>query len=94
MGSTEGRQLDRARGALLGLAVGDALGGPVEFLSPDEIHARYHGEPVADYVGGGWLDLDTRSEYELGYFFGPFEDLKKLTARAKSERLGILTWIA
>jgi ADP-ribosyl-[dinitrogen reductase] hydrolase len=48
--------IDRARGALLGLAVGDALGGPLEFLSPVEIHSR-HGGPVDDYVGGGWLAL-------------------------------------
>lgn len=49
--------LDRARGVLLGLAVGDALGGPLEFLSADEIRAR-HGGPVRDYIGGGWLDLE------------------------------------
>jgi ADP-ribosyl-[dinitrogen reductase] hydrolase len=48
--------IDRARGALLGLAVGDALGGPLEFLSADQIHARY-GRPVDGYVGGGWLSL-------------------------------------
>ena len=50
------RVLDRAIGTLLGLAVGDALGGPLEFLSADEIRAR-HGAPVRDYVGGGWLSL-------------------------------------
>jgi ADP-ribosyl-[dinitrogen reductase] hydrolase len=49
--------LDRARGALLGLAVGDALGGPLEFLSADEIRGR-HREPVRDYIGGGWLSLE------------------------------------
>ncbi len=32
---------DRARGALLGLAVGDALGAPAENLSPEEIRARW-----------------------------------------------------
>jgi ADP-ribosyl-[dinitrogen reductase] hydrolase len=48
--------VDRARGVLLGLAVGDALGGPLEFLSASEIRARY-GRPVDGYVGGGWLSL-------------------------------------
>jgi ADP-ribosyl-[dinitrogen reductase] hydrolase len=48
--------MDRARGVLLGLAVGDALGGPLEFLSADEIRARY-GHPVDEYVSGGWLSL-------------------------------------
>lgn len=32
---------DRARGALLGLAVGDALGAPAENLRPSEIRARW-----------------------------------------------------
>jgi len=50
------RVLDRARGVLLGLAVGDALGGPLEFLSAEDIKTRYD-EPVRDYIGGGWLDL-------------------------------------
>ncbi|MEV1173873.1 ADP-ribosylglycohydrolase family protein [Nonomuraea sp. NPDC049784] len=33
--------LDRCRGALLGLAVGDALGAPTEGMTPAEIRARY-----------------------------------------------------
>ncbi|MGO9753824.1 MAG: ADP-ribosylglycohydrolase family protein [Solirubrobacteraceae bacterium] len=57
MGSLAAGMLDRARGALLGLAVGDALGGPLEFLSADEIRA-HHGAPVRDYIGGGWLALE------------------------------------
>ncbi len=48
--------IDRARGVLLGLAVGDALGGPLEFMSPEQI-VRAHGAPVDRYLGGGWLDL-------------------------------------
>jgi ADP-ribosyl-[dinitrogen reductase] hydrolase len=39
--------LNRRRGALLGLAVGDALGAAVEFMSPGSF------EPVSDYRGGG-----------------------------------------
>lgn len=39
--------LDRRRGALLGLAVGDALGAAVEFLPPGSF------EPVSGYRGGG-----------------------------------------
>jgi ADP-ribosyl-[dinitrogen reductase] hydrolase len=57
VGSPASGLLDGARGVLLGLAVGDALGGPLEFLSADEIRAR-HGGPVRDYVGGGWLALE------------------------------------
>jgi len=47
---------DRARGCLLGLAVGDALGGPVEWLSSEAIEQR-HGGPLRELVGGGWLGL-------------------------------------
>ncbi len=69
----------RARGCLLGLACGDALGGPLEFMGTREV-LRTHGE-VRDFIGGGWLSLrpgettdDTamtldlaRSLAELGY---------------------------
>lgn len=44
------------RGVLLGLAVGDALGGPVEFMTRDAIYQKY-GRPVQEMVGGGWLKL-------------------------------------
>ena len=45
---------DRYRGCLLGLAVGDALGAPVEFINRDEIALRYG--VVREMLGGGWLD--------------------------------------
>jgi ADP-ribosyl-[dinitrogen reductase] hydrolase len=46
---------DRARAAFLGLALGDALGATVEFMTRDEIRAArgVHRE----IVGGGWLHL-------------------------------------
>lgn len=48
---------DRYIGALLGLACGDALGGPVEFLKRDVIAVRFP-TGVTEFTGGGWLDLD------------------------------------
>jgi ADP-ribosyl-[dinitrogen reductase] hydrolase len=45
----------RALGALLGAAVGDALGAPVEFMTPSEIRSQ-HGT-LNSMVGGGWLHL-------------------------------------
>ena len=48
--------LDRFQGCLVGLAVGDALGGPLEFMGAGEIVAQYGG-PVRQMVGGGWLRL-------------------------------------
>ena len=47
--------LDRALGAYLGLAIGDALGATVEFMTPREIAVR-HGVH-REMVGGGWLKL-------------------------------------
>ena len=44
-------ELDRCRGALLGLAVGDALGMPVEFMQPGTF------PPVTEMTGGGPYDL-------------------------------------
>lgn len=45
----------RAHGALLGLAIGDALGGPVEFMTAGEIKAKYG--VLREMTGGGWLRL-------------------------------------
>jgi ADP-ribosyl-[dinitrogen reductase] hydrolase len=44
-------RLDRSIGILLGLACGDALGRPVEFMSPEEIQAE-HGT-VTEFFGDG-----------------------------------------
>ncbi|HEY6879320.1 MAG TPA: ADP-ribosyl-[dinitrogen reductase] hydrolase [Polyangiales bacterium] len=46
---------ERALGAYLGLALGDALGATVEFMTPREI-VHKHGVHT-EIVGGGWLDL-------------------------------------
>ena len=62
---------DRALGAYLGLAIGDALGATVEFMTAREITATYgiHRE----LIGGGWLHLkpghvtdDTQMSLALG----------------------------
>jgi ADP-ribosyl-[dinitrogen reductase] hydrolase len=47
--------LDRALGSFLGLAVGDALGATVEFMTAREITARY--QVHREMIGGGWLGL-------------------------------------
>ena len=61
----------RALGAYLGLAVGDALGATVEFMTAGEIRQQY-GEH-RDIIGGGWLKLragevtdDTQMSLALG----------------------------
>lgn len=51
----ESQLTNRARAAYLGLAIGDALGATVEFMTPTEIHHNY---AVHDTIrGGGWLRL-------------------------------------
>jgi len=40
---------NRCVGAILGFAIGDALGMPVEFLSRDQIR-RYYGKPVSGFI--------------------------------------------
>jgi len=44
---------DRFRGVILGSAIGDALGGPLEFQPPPSPDAL-----VTDMIGGGWQQLE------------------------------------
>jgi len=62
---------NRALAAFLGLALGDALGATVEFLTPGEIRSRYKRH--CKIRGGGWLHLkpgqvtdDTEMSLALG----------------------------
>jgi ADP-ribosyl-[dinitrogen reductase] hydrolase len=50
---------NRALGAYLGFAIGDALGATVEFMTPREIAHHYaaQGGVHRHIVGGGWLKL-------------------------------------
>lgn len=68
---------DRARGALYGLAIGDALGMPAEMLSRAEVVARWGpllsgfeaappGHPVADGMPAGSVTDDTEQAVLLG----------------------------
>lgn len=52
---TDPQVADRALAAFLGLAIGDALGATVEFMTSREIAAEYG--VLRDVVGGGWLHL-------------------------------------
>jgi len=47
--------VDRAKAAFVGLAVGDALGATVEFMTASEIAAKYG--VFKEMTGGGWLRL-------------------------------------
>jgi ADP-ribosyl-[dinitrogen reductase] hydrolase len=47
--------LDKVQGAYAGLAIGDALGATVEFMTPTEIKVKYGVHKKI--IGGGWLNL-------------------------------------
>lgn len=47
--------VDRAKGAFLGAAIGDALGATVEFMTAHEISHKFGVH--RKMVGGGWLNL-------------------------------------
>ena len=91
---------ERARGALLGLAVGDALGAALEWLTPGQIEARYRG-PLRDLVArspwerGEWTDdtamalclaesLDERGAYDRDDVFARYS----LWARSRPKDIG------
>ncbi|NLE21371.1 MAG: ADP-ribosylglycohydrolase family protein [Actinobacteria bacterium] len=46
---------DRFRGALLGLAVGEALGAPAEFLTAEQVVEKYG--VITEMLGGGVYDI-------------------------------------
>jgi ADP-ribosyl-[dinitrogen reductase] hydrolase len=77
-GSEADATQDHSRtGAILGLAVGDALGATYEFCSPEDV-----SDGPLEIVGGGWLDLtpgETTDDTALakavlkGYQEGPLD---------------------
>ncbi|MHA1748831.1 MAG: ADP-ribosylglycohydrolase family protein [Promethearchaeota archaeon] len=44
-------KIDKYRGCLLGLAIGDALGAPIEFMSLEEIKKHYGKNGISDFDG-------------------------------------------
>ncbi|MFB7498095.1 ADP-ribosylglycohydrolase family protein [Streptomyces sp. NPDC056161] len=60
---------ERITGALVGAAVGDALGGPVEGYSPDQIVERHGGRVhgiVGPWHGGAWRTARPVAPYHKG----------------------------
>ncbi|MGX1473872.1 UNVERIFIED_CONTAM: ADP-ribosylglycohydrolase [Streptomyces canus] len=60
---------DRITGALVGAAVGDALGGPVEGYSPDQILERHAGRVhgiVGPWNGDAWRTARPIAPYHKG----------------------------
>ncbi|HSG22898.1 MAG TPA: ADP-ribosyl-[dinitrogen reductase] hydrolase [Azonexus sp.] len=85
--------LGKATAAYLGLAIGDALGATVEFLTPNEI--RHQIGVHRDITGGGWLHLkagqvtdDTTMSLALGAAI-----LQHGSVEAKSAANAFDTWM-
>lgn len=74
---------DRVRGCLLGGAVGDALGAPVEFATWSNIQARYGSEGVTDLEPPGRFTDDT----QMTLF--TCEGLIRASVRGRGRGLGI-----
>ena len=90
---SEAELRDRIRGAFWGAAVGDALGMPTEFLSRDEVYAKF------GYVTGfeSYRDQIIKRPWNVGEWTDDFEQAlcvtrvllehKKLNERALAEKL-------
>ncbi|MAZ14116.1 MAG: hypothetical protein CL754_03075 [Chloroflexi bacterium] len=80
--------IDRARGVLVGMAVGDALGAPVEFNPPEQI-AGLHEELFAFPGGGGWEPGEFTDDTQMSILLaqhlanGQFDDNKLATSWAE-----------
>lgn len=88
---------ERFRGCLLGGAVGDALGAPVEFWSLAEIRARLGADGVTGYVGG---EAAVTDDTQMTLFTA--EGLIRASVRARSRGIchvpgvvhrGYLRWL-
>ena len=47
---SRGRALDKVKGCLIGGAVGDALGYPIEFMSYEKILSRYGDSGLTEFL--------------------------------------------
>jgi hypothetical protein len=65
-------------------------------ITREQLLSRFDLKRLAalDVYPGRWSELNLRSDYDLGYYFGPFEELKRVLERGKSEGLGMIVWIA
>jgi hypothetical protein len=74
------------------VALADAL-LPIE---PAQLMLRFDLKKLEalDVYPGRWSQLNLRSDYELGYYFGPFGELKRVVERARHEGAGIIVWIS
>ncbi|PSQ98520.1 MAG: hypothetical protein BRD48_06975 [Bacteroidetes bacterium QS_9_68_14] len=87
---------DRIRGGLLGTAVGDALGMPIEGLSHQNVRTYYKGikeyradEERGDLAAGQWTD-DTQLTFALACALAESERLEDVPACVAEEYVALL----
>jgi ADP-ribosylglycohydrolase len=74
--------IERYQGSLLGLAIGDAMGVPLEFMKPGTF------TPVKEMIGGGIFGLKPR-EWTDGN--KGLKDTSKYTSFTKKKKITIFT---
>jgi len=72
-------------------AIADALAATSQFTLMPRFDLKKL--EILEVYPGRWSEVNLRSDHDLGYYFGPLEALKRVTARAKSEQLGMMVWI-
>lgn len=72
--SAKPRLEDRIRGLIYGSAIGDALGGPIEFQSAEKVHALDH--PPKAWRMGEKLDAPARAESAARLRLRSYNDLR------------------
>lgn len=73
-----------------------AIAGALAQVTEAELAARLDPKKL-EALGiypGRWAELNIRSDYDLGYYLGPFRGLQRLTERGQQERQGMIVWIA
>lgn len=73
-----------------------AIAAAIAAIGPKELADRFDLQALdaLEIYPGRWQEVDPRSDYELGYYFGPFEELKRVTERARSEKRGMIVWLS
>ncbi|MGW5879125.1 ADP-ribosylglycohydrolase family protein [Nocardiopsis terrae] len=77
---------DRLSGCLLGGAIGDALGAPVEGLGLDQIHERYGGRGLTEYAEGSYGVGAITDETQLTLLTS--DALVRASVRARDKGIG------
>lgn len=86
-------KVEECRGCLLGAAIGDALGAPVEFLTLKQIRDRYGEEGIADFAPSGNLKVGfytDDTQMTLATAVGCIRVLQSCKEGKKGELAGII----